>query len=88
MKQNVKNTIQVSSISEVQILNMMKKLEPIWLLSWKWVWTSKMRTDARKEVDIARESLHNAMRALGVMHAYEVETNASIKSRYNKGDRE
>ena len=31
-------------------------------------------------MDIARESLHNAMRALGVMHAYEVETNAMIKA--------
>lgn len=80
MKQNVTNTIEVSSISEVQILNLMKNVANL-VTELEINFGDLEDGDRRKkEVDIARESLHNAMRALGVMHAYEVETNAKIKA--------
>lgn len=80
MKQNVTNTIEVSSISEVQVLNLMKNVAN--LVTELEINFGDLEDEDRrkKEVDITRESLHNAMRALGVMHAYEVETSAKIKA--------
>ena len=80
MKQNVTNIIEVSSISEVQVLNLMKNVAN--LVTELEINFGDLEDEDRrkKEVDISRESLHNAMRALGVLHAYEVETNAKIKA--------
>ena len=72
--------VKVSCINEVQVLNLMKNVAN--LVTELEINFGDLEDEDRrkKEVDIARESLHNAMRALGVMHAYEVETNAMIKA--------
>ena len=84
MKQNVmnteKNVIEVSGINEVQVLNLMKNVANV-VMELELNFGDLDETDRRHdEVEKARESLHNAMRALGVLHAYETETNAMIKA--------
>lgn len=77
MKQNV---IEVSGINEVQVLNMMKNVANL-VTQLEVKFGDYEDGDRRKEqVDIIRESLHTAMRALGTMHADEVETSARIKA--------
>lgn len=83
MKQNVMNTenvIEVSGINEVQVLNMMKNVANLVTqleVNFGEIDESDRRHD---EVEKVRESLLNSMRALGVLHAIEVETNARIKA--------
>lgn len=84
MKQNVTNTIEVSSISEVQVLNLMKNVANI-VIELELNYGDLDEGDQRAEqVEQARESLHNAMRALGVLHATEIETSAKIKADMTK----
>lgn len=80
MKQNVTNTIEVSSISEVQVLNLMKNVANV-VMELELNYGDLDEGDQRAEqVEQVRESLHNAMRALGVLHATEIETNAKIEA--------
>lgn len=80
MKQNVTNTIEVSSISEVQVLNLMKNVANL-VTEVEVNFGDLDEADRRNdEVSKVRESLLNALRALGTMHAYEVETSAKIKA--------
>jgi hypothetical protein len=87
MKQNVMNTeneIKVSGINEAQALNLMKNVANI-VMELELNYGDLDEGDQRAEqVEQARESLHNAMRALGVLHAYEVETSAKIKADMTK----
>lgn len=83
MKQNVMNTeneIKVSGINETQVLNLMKNVANI-VMELELNYGDLDEGDQRVEqVEQVRESLHNAMRALGVLHATEIETNAKIKA--------
>ena len=87
MKQNVMNTeneIKVSGINEALALNVMKNVANI-VMELELNYGDLDEGDQRAEqVEQARESLHNAMRALGVLHAYEVETSAKIKADMTK----
>ena len=83
MKQNVMNTeneIKVSGINEAQALNLMKNVANI-VMELELNYGDLDEGDQRVEqVEQVRESLHNAMIALGVLHASEIETNAKIKA--------
>lgn len=87
MKQNVMNTeneIKVSGINEAQALNLMKNVANI-VMELELNYGDLDEGDQRAEqVEQARESLHNAMRALGVLHAIEIETSAKIKADMTK----
>lgn len=87
MKQNVMNTeneIKVSGINEAQALNLMKNVANI-VMELELNYGDLDEGDRRAEqVEQARESLHNAMRALGVLHATEIETSAKIKADMTK----
>ena len=83
MKQNVMNTengVKVSNINEVQALNLMKNVANV-VMQLELNYGDLDEADQRAEqIAQARESLHNAMRALGVLHATEIETNARIEA--------
>ena len=77
---NKENTIEVSGISEVQALELMKNVASV-VTQLEVCFGDYEEGDRRKdEVDKAREGLLNVLKALGTMHAYEVETNALIKA--------
>ena len=83
MKQNVMNTeneVKVSNINEAQALNLMKNVANV-VMELELNYGDLDEGDQRAEqIEQVRESLHNAMRALGVLHATEIETNAKIKA--------
>lgn len=83
MKQNVMDTengVKVSNINEAQALNLMKNVANV-VMQLELNYGDLDEADQRAEqIAQARESLHNAMRALGVLHATEIETNARIEA--------
>lgn len=83
MKKNVMNTeneVKVSNINEAQALNLMKNVANV-VMQLELNYGDLDEADQRAEqIAQARESLHNAMRALGILHATEIETNARIEA--------